>query len=100
MSLLWTGVCRIYFNAYTEAPLFWSVDNGDNAAEAKCPRVVMAGNFETVAAPEQKVEPQACDYKDQNIRLTPLRFDLLVCFAEHAGQLLTHRVIIQDVWGA
>jgi hypothetical protein len=59
MSLLWTGVCRIYFNTYTEAPLFWSVDNGDNATEVKCPRVVMAGSFETVVAPEQKVEPRA-----------------------------------------
>jgi hypothetical protein len=57
MSLLWTGACRIYFNAYTEAPLFWSVDNGDSATEIKCPRVVMAGSFETVVVPEQKVQP-------------------------------------------
>jgi hypothetical protein len=59
MSLLWTGMCRIYFNAYTEAPLFWSVDNGDSATEIKCPRVVMAGSFETVVMPEQKVQPRA-----------------------------------------
>ena len=59
MSLLWTGACRIYFNAYTEAPLFWSVDNGDSTTEIKCPRVVMAGSFETVVVPEQKVQPRA-----------------------------------------
>ena len=59
MSLLWTGACRIYFNAYTEAPLFWSVDNGDSATEIKCPRVVMAGSFETIVVPEQKVQPRA-----------------------------------------
>ena len=59
MSLLWTGACRVYFNAYTEAPLFWSVDNGDSATEIKCPRVVMAGSFETVVVPEQKVQPRA-----------------------------------------
>jgi hypothetical protein len=59
MSLLWTGLCRIYFNSYTEAPLFWSVDNGDSVTEVKCPRVVMAGSFETVVAPEQKIEPRA-----------------------------------------
>ena len=59
MSLLWTGTCRIYFNAYTEAPLFWSVDNGDSATEIKCPRVVMAGSFETVVMPEQKMQPRA-----------------------------------------
>jgi len=59
MSLLWTGVCRIYFNAYTEAPLYWSVDNGDPATEVKCQRVVMTGDFETIVAPEQKVQPRA-----------------------------------------
>ena len=59
MSLLWTGACRIYFNAYTEAPLFWSVDDGDCTTEIKCPRVVMAGTFETVVVPEQKVQPRA-----------------------------------------
>jgi two-component system KDP operon response regulator KdpE len=37
--------------------------------------------------------------RGQIIRLTPLQFDLLVCFAEHAGQLLSHRAILQDVWG-
>jgi hypothetical protein len=52
-------VRRIYFNAYSEAPLFWSVDNGDSATEIKCPRVVMAGSFETVVMPEQKVQPRA-----------------------------------------
>ena len=59
MSLLWTGACRIYFNDYTEAPLFWSVDNGNSATEIKSPRVVMAGSFETVVVPEQKVQPRA-----------------------------------------
>lgn len=58
MNLLWTGGCRIYLNAYTEAPLYWSVDNGDSSTEVKCQRVVMTGNFETIVAPEQKVEPR------------------------------------------
>lgn len=39
--------------------MFWSVDNGDSATEIKCPRVVMAGSFETVVMPEQKVQPRA-----------------------------------------
>jgi hypothetical protein len=59
MSLLWIGMCRIYFNAYSEAPLFWSVDRGDTVTAMKCPRVVMAGNFEAVVAPEQNEEPFA-----------------------------------------
>jgi hypothetical protein len=39
--------------------LFWSVDNGDSASEIKRPRVVMAGSFETVVMPEQRVQPRA-----------------------------------------
>jgi hypothetical protein len=59
MSLLWTGVCRIYFNAYREAPMFWSVYNGDSATEISVRAVVMAGSFETAVVPEQKVQPRA-----------------------------------------
>jgi hypothetical protein len=62
MSLLWTGVCRIYLNSYTEALLYWSVDNGDPSTEVKCQRVVMTGDFEAVVAPEQDVKPSAWLY--------------------------------------
>ena len=37
--------------------------------------------------------------RGQDIHLTPKQFDLLVCFAEHAGQVLTHRVLLHAVWG-
>jgi two-component system, OmpR family, KDP operon response regulator KdpE len=37
--------------------------------------------------------------RDQSVRLTPLQFDLLLFFAEHADQVLAHRVILQNVWG-
>jgi hypothetical protein len=40
-------------------PSIGRVDNGDRATEVKCPRVVMAGSFETVVVPEQKVQPRA-----------------------------------------
>jgi hypothetical protein len=59
VTLLWKGPCRIYFTAFEDAPLFWSVDNGDRATEIKCPRVVMAGSFETVVVPEQQAQPRA-----------------------------------------
>jgi hypothetical protein len=62
MSLLWTGVCRIYLNSYTEAVLYWSVDNGDPSTEVKCQRVVMTGDFEAVMAPQQGVKPSAWLY--------------------------------------
>jgi hypothetical protein len=59
VTLLRTGVCRIYFTAFEDAFFYWSVDNGDRATEVKCPRVVMTGSFETVVVPEQKVQPRA-----------------------------------------
>jgi hypothetical protein len=59
VTLLWKGVCRIYFTSFEDAPLFWSVDKGDKATEIKCPRVVMAGSFETVVVPDQHVQPRA-----------------------------------------
>ena len=59
MTLLWTGACRIYFTSFEENLFPWSVDNGDRSTEIKCPRVVMAGSFETVVVPEQKVQPRA-----------------------------------------
>ncbi len=34
------------------------------------------------------------------VRLTPKQFDLLLFFAEHAGQVLTHRTLLKAVWGA
>jgi two-component system KDP operon response regulator KdpE len=37
--------------------------------------------------------------RDQVIRLTPLEFDLLLCFAKHPGQVLRHRAILQEIWG-
>lgn len=37
--------------------------------------------------------------RGQFVRLTPLQFDLLLCFAGHADQVLTHRTLLQDVWG-
>ncbi len=33
------------------------------------------------------------------VHLTPKQFDLLVCFAEHPGRVLTHRALLQAVWG-
>jgi hypothetical protein len=59
MSLLWTGMCRIYLGPYTDTSPFWCVDNGDAVNVVKCPRVVMTGSFKTVVATEQKAEPRA-----------------------------------------
>ena len=35
----------------------------------------------------------------EEIHLTPIEFDLLGKLAEHPGRLLTHRQLLQEVWG-
>ena len=35
----------------------------------------------------------------EELRLTPKEFELLVFMAQHAGRVLTHRVILRAIWG-
>jgi two-component system KDP operon response regulator KdpE len=35
----------------------------------------------------------------EEVHLTPIEYKLLVLFARHAGKVLTHRQILNDVWG-
>jgi two-component system KDP operon response regulator KdpE len=35
----------------------------------------------------------------QELHLTPIEYRLLVLLAEHAGKVLTHRQILEEVWG-
>ena len=37
--------------------------------------------------------------RGEDVHLTPKQFDLLVCFARHPGQVLTHRTLLHSVWG-
>jgi len=37
--------------------------------------------------------------KDASVDLTPTEFHLLVYLLEHTGRVLSHRVILQNVWG-
>jgi len=37
--------------------------------------------------------------RGQDVHVTPKQFDLLVCFAEHAGQVMSHRALLHAVWG-
>ena len=37
--------------------------------------------------------------KDLPVELTPTEFNLLVYLLKHAGRVLSHRVILQNVWG-
>jgi two-component system KDP operon response regulator KdpE len=36
---------------------------------------------------------------DQHVELTPKEFDFLALLARHPGRVLTHRTILQEVWG-
>jgi two-component system KDP operon response regulator KdpE len=55
--------------------------------------VLVVGDFR-IDVPEHRVT-----IRDQAVRLTPLEFDLLLCFAKHSEQVLRHRTILQEVWG-
>ena len=35
----------------------------------------------------------------RDVDLTPKEFDFLAVLARHAGRVLTHRTILQEVWG-
>jgi two-component system, OmpR family, KDP operon response regulator KdpE len=37
--------------------------------------------------------------KQQEVRLTPTEFDLLVYLAQHAGGVVTHRALLAAIWG-
>jgi len=37
--------------------------------------------------------------RDEPVVLTPTQYDLLLCFARHPGRVLTHRMIVAEVWG-
>ncbi|HTS89224.1 MAG TPA: response regulator [Gemmatimonadales bacterium] len=36
---------------------------------------------------------------EEEVHLTPLEYKLLTCLVRHAGKVLTHRQLLQDVWG-
>jgi two-component system, OmpR family, KDP operon response regulator KdpE len=38
--------------------------------------------------------------KNQEVKLTPKEFDLLVYLARHPGKVITHRALLAAVWGA
>ena len=36
---------------------------------------------------------------DSPVQLTPIEYDLLSLLVEHAGQVLTHRQLVREIWG-
>ncbi len=37
--------------------------------------------------------------RSHSVHLTPKEFDLLVCFARHPRRVLTHKMLLKEVWG-
>jgi two-component system KDP operon response regulator KdpE len=48
---------------------------------------------------EIDLEKQELRVQGQPVHLTPHQFELLRVFARHVGKLLTHRMLLQEVWG-
>ena len=48
---------------------------------------------------EIDLEKQELRVDGEHVHLTPHQFDLLRVFARNVGKLLTHRMLIQEVWG-
>jgi two-component system KDP operon response regulator KdpE len=63
------------------------------AAESETPQIISAGDF-YIDIPQHRVS-----VRGQDTHLTPKQFDLLVCLAQHPGQVLTHRALLHAVWG-
>ncbi|MCU1322381.1 MAG: DNA-binding response regulator [Acidobacteriaceae bacterium] len=63
------------------------------AATPEMPQVISLGDFH-IDVPQHRVL-----VRGEDIHLTPKQFDLLVCLAQHAGQVMTHRALLQTVWG-
>jgi two-component system KDP operon response regulator KdpE len=63
------------------------------AAESETPQIISAGDF-YIDIPQHRVV-----VRGQDTHLTPKQFDLLVCLAQHPGQVLTHRALLHSVWG-
>jgi two-component system KDP operon response regulator KdpE len=55
--------------------------------------VVQVGDLEI------DLEKQELRVRGDHVHLTPYQFDLLRLFARNVGKLLTHRTLLQEVWG-
>ena len=69
-------------------------------------RAVIRRAAETAGEPAVTVGDLEIDLADRRVRrageqvhLTPIEFDLVAALARHRGKLMTHRQLLQEVWG-
>ena len=55
--------------------------------------VIALGDF------RMDLQAHGVQVKNQEVRLTPKEFDVLVYLAQHAGKIVTHRALLAAVWG-
>jgi two-component system KDP operon response regulator KdpE len=60
----------------------------------KEPAILKAGNLSI------DLEQRQVKLSDQEIKLTPKEFDLLKFLVKNAGKVITHRILLQAVWGS
>jgi len=65
----------------------------NTATNEETQSVITVGDF-LIDIPQHRVV-----VRGQDTHLTPKQFDLLVCLAQHPGQVLTHRALLHAVWG-
>jgi two-component system KDP operon response regulator KdpE len=69
-------------------------------------RAVLRRSTEVGGAPRLQFGELVIDLADRSVRrgghdvhLTPIEFDLLSVLAQHRGRLVTHRLLLREVWG-
>jgi two-component system KDP operon response regulator KdpE len=64
-------------------------------------RSAEGGSEATIATGELEIDLAArrVRHGDREIHLTPIEFDLIATLARHQGKLVTHRQLLQEVWG-
>jgi len=69
-------------------------------------RAVIRRSAEAAGEPAVSVGDLEIDLADRRVRrageeihLTPIEFDLVAALARHHGKLVTHRALLQEVWG-
>jgi two-component system, OmpR family, KDP operon response regulator KdpE len=61
-----------------------------------------SGNESLFQVDDLKVdlEGRHVTFKGQDLNLTPVEYDILTCLVHSAGKVVTHRKLIQKVWGS
>jgi hypothetical protein len=59
-TLLWTGFTRLYFNAWQDAPRFWSVDRGFGTPELTAETILLKdATVVSVVDEQSNTQPRA-----------------------------------------